>query len=96
MGGDSISERQKMFCWAGGGEVVMSSISSPYLFSIPLPPLPPPLPTGQWSFFGPADTRDFWHVITKLAPPTSVGSVMDMESIQTNVGRVCVCVCVCV
>ena len=44
VGGDSISERQKMFCGGGGGGggggVVMSSISSPYLFSIPLPPLP--------------------------------------------------------
>ena len=42
---------------------------------------------GQWSFFGPNDTKDFWIVITRLAPPTSVGSVMDMEAIQSNVGR---------
>ncbi|KAL5510788.1 hypothetical protein EMCRGX_G006390 [Ephydatia muelleri] len=42
---------------------------------------------GQWSFFGPNDTKDFWVIITRLAPPTSVGSVMDMETIQSNVGR---------
>lgn len=42
---------------------------------------------GQWSFFGPNDSRDFWQVITRLAPPSSVTSVMDMETIQTNIGR---------
>ena len=51
---------------------------------------------ARWSLFGSGDPIEFWQVILKFASPASVGSIFDMEEIQTDLGRVTLYVCVCV
>ena len=48
------------------------------------------IPTARWSLFGNGDPMDFWQVIVRFASPSSVSSIMDMEEIQTDLGRVSV------
>ena len=45
---------------------------------------------ARWSLFqlGGTDSLQYWHVISRLAPTVSVGSVQDMEEIQTELGKV--------
>ena len=45
---------------------------------------------ARWTLFqlGGTDSLQYWHVISRLAPTVSVGSVQDMEEIQTELGKV--------
>lgn len=54
------------------------------------------LTTARWSLFGSGDPIDFWQVVLKFASPASVSSILEMDEIQTELGRVngkYVCAC---
>ena len=44
--------------------------------------------TARWTLFGGNDTLQYWHVISRLAPAISVGSVEDMGEVQSELGKV--------
>lgn len=43
---------------------------------------------ARWSLFGSGDQMEFWEIIIRFANPASITSVLDMEEIQSDLGRV--------